>query len=129
VPDHQPLSQSVHEGIEFESLIERAERRSSSMGALIAFADRMTLRTHSLGESLAALLQRTWPVLLGGTDRHSEEQKQDREPDGHFEHPQVDSEHRKGLPFLPRTALRKINLPEAKVGRLRAFAIKQRPAD
>ena len=84
------------------------------MGTLTALADRMTLRTHSLGESPAALLQRTWPVLLGGTDRHSEEQKQDREPDGHFEHSQVDSEHRKGLPFLPRTALRKINLPEAK---------------
>ena len=87
------------------------------MGTLIAIADRMALRTHSLGESSPALLQRTWPVLLGGTDRHSEEHKQDREPDGHFEYSQVDSRHRKRLPSLQRIALRKINL------------IKRRPGD
>jgi hypothetical protein len=53
------------------------------MGALTTLADGVTLRAHCFSESLAMPLQCTRLVLLGETNRYSEQQKQPRKPCDH----------------------------------------------
>ena len=78
--NHEPVAQSVEESIEIHPPIERAERRRPGMRALTTLADGVTLRAHCFSESLAMPLQCTRLVLLGETNRYSEQQKQPRKP-------------------------------------------------
>jgi len=81
--NHEPFAQSVEERIEIHPAIERAERRRPGMRALTTLADGVTLRAQCFSENLAMPLQCTRLVLLGETNRYSEQQKQPRKPCDH----------------------------------------------
>jgi hypothetical protein len=85
--DHQPFAQSVHERVQVQATIERVEGGSVGMGTPAVLADRMTRRAHSFGKSPAVPVQATRLVLLGETERCSEQQKHSCEPYDHCEHP------------------------------------------
>jgi len=80
----QPFAQLVHEGIEIDPALERAECRGAGMGALASLTDRMTFRAHPFGKDPTALFQVTRRILLGEASRHSEQRQRDCEPCDHF---------------------------------------------
>jgi hypothetical protein len=79
VTDHEPFAQSVYDSVQVQATIERTEGGSFRMGAPAALPNRMTRRAHSFGESPAVPLQTTRLVLLGESERWSEQQQQDCE--------------------------------------------------
>src|SRR5262245_7693790 len=80
----QPFAQSVHEGVEIDPALERAECGGAGMGALASRADRMTLRAHPFGKDPATLFQVARRILLGEARRYSEQHQRDCEPCDHF---------------------------------------------
>jgi hypothetical protein len=93
------------------------------MGALTTLADGVTLRAHCFSESLAMPLQCTRLVLLGETNRYSEQQKQPRKPCDHSTIPWWVAKIQAGL--SPRTGCEN-QAGKAAASRKRPRAIKQR---
>src|SRR5712691_3529548 len=82
--DHEALAQSLHERIEVQPAVERAECGGGIVRTRPAFADGMALRTHYLGQRAALLLRSTGQVVLGDAGRCSEEQKDEHKSCDHF---------------------------------------------